>query len=177
MILYINRGLPGSGKSTRTRQLAEYETNKGKWVVICSTDDYFVCPSCKAYHFDRDRLGAAHRWCQNKAHKAMHDGVDVVIIDNTNVTARECRVYVDFAMVFGYEVRFLEPTTPWAFDVDELVKKNVHGVSREALERMLVRYVPEMTIEKALGKPQPGPMTADEQAASQKERDPCPATA
>jgi predicted kinase len=92
--------------------------------------------------------------------------VDAVIIDNTNVSPRECEPYVLFAQANGYEVKFLEPETPWAFDLDELEKKNTHGVPRHALERMLARWVPDMTVEKVLKKTViPGAAHEDEKAA------------
>jgi hypothetical protein len=50
-------------------------------------------------------------------------------------------------------VVFLEPETSWAFDIDELERRNVHGVPRATLECMLARWVPNMTIEKALARP------------------------
>jgi predicted kinase len=165
-ILYICRGLPGSGKSTRAKALLADLLRQGHTAVICSSDEYFVCPCCKAYSWAADRLSHAHAWCRARCMAAMEAGVEVVIIDNTNCTARECRDYVMFADQHDYAVVFLEPTTPWAFDIDELARRNIHGVSRDGLERMLRRWVPDMTVEKALGTPPPGPFTKDEQAAS-----------
>lgn len=136
-------------------------------MAVCSSDHYFVCPCCRAYTFDAERLGAAHSWCQRKCMKAMEGGVNAVIVDNTNCTARECRTYVLLADQFAYDVEFLEPETPWAFNLDELFRRNVHGVPREGLERMLRRWVTDMTVEKALGETPPGVMTADEQSAGQ----------
>lgn len=70
-----------------------------------------------------------------------------------DLSVRECRPYVERAAKYGYDVVFLEPETPWAFDLDELVKRNVHGLSRQTLERMLARWVPDMTVAKAMGMP------------------------
>jgi tRNA uridine 5-carbamoylmethylation protein Kti12 len=166
----IGRGLPGSGKSTRARKLVEGYRARGLSVVVCSSDDFFVCPGCSGYHWSKDKLHFAHTWCRNKFEAALEAGTNVVIVDNTNVTVRECRPYVMFAEVFGYAVRFLEPETPWAFDVDELAKRNVHKVPREAIERMLARWEPDMTVEKCvgtslLGKVEPAE-TEDEKAAA-----------
>ena len=149
--LYINRGLPGSGKSHESARLALAWLKQRLSVVICSADYFFVCDCCQTYNFDASKLGYAHKWCQLKCAEAMEAGTDMVIIDNTNLTARECKTYVMLAEQNGYAVFFLEPTTPWAFDLDELEKRNIHGVPRAALERMLARWVPGMTVEKALG--------------------------
>jgi predicted kinase len=124
-----------------------------------------MCRNCNHYDFHLDRLVYSHAWCRHKFEKALVEGVNAVVVDNTNVSATECRPYVEMALKYGYAVEFLEPTTPWAFDIDQLFVKNTHNVPREALERMLGRWVPDMTIEKALGKPQPGLMHEDEKAA------------
>lgn len=149
----IARGLPGSGKSTKVRKMAGELAEQGRAVVVCSSDDFYVCPGCKEYHWSADRIGFAHGWCRAKFDQALEDGVDVVIVDNTNVTVRECRHYAVMAREHGYDVKFLEPDTPWAFDVDELAKRNVHRVPREAIERMLARWVPNMTVEMCLAPP------------------------
>lgn len=159
------RGCPGSGKSTAAKRLRERLEDEGKSVVVCSSDDFFVCPSCSCYNFSLAKLRFAHAWCREKFEKALKDGVENVIVDNTNVSVQECRPYVQLALQYGYEVEFLEPTTPWAFDLDQLSVKNTHSVPREALERMLGRWVPDMTVEKALGESRPGPMHEDEKAA------------
>lgn len=154
--LWINRGLPGSGKSYRTRQLVERLTppltgSMGTPVLVCSSDDYFVCPHCKEYVFIKERLGAAHRTCQMKCESGMKSKVPHIIIDNTCVSCSECKPYVEMALKYDYKVEFLEPQTPWAFDLDELAKRNIHKVPRHALEGMLRRWVPDMTVEKAMG--------------------------
>jgi hypothetical protein len=146
--VYINRGLPGSGKTTRTARMGREFQAEGLSVVVCSADDFHMCHCCGKYDFRFDRLPYAHEWCQGKYRKALRDGIDRVFVDNTNTTVRECYPYVQMALVYGYDIVFLEPDTPWAFDLDELERKNVHGVPRAALEKMLARWVPDMTVEK-----------------------------
>ncbi len=162
---YLNRGLPGSGKSTRTKRLKKELEAQGHKVLVCSSDFYHECPCCGHYNFRVAVLGEAHKWCQEVFRQGIDDGV-VVIVDNTNATVRECHPYVQYAVANGYEVVFLEPENPWAYDIDELLRRNVHNVPRDGLERMLSRWVGGMTVEKALaGEPVPGEMTRDEEAA------------
>lgn len=161
---YINRGLPGSGKSHRTRSMMDRLARQRIPAVACSSDNYFIGED-KVYRFVRANLVEAHRRCQTEARSLMQSGTWVVIIDNTNITAAECRPYVQSALAFDYDVHFLEPETPWAFDLDELHRRNVHGVPRATLELMLSRWVPDMTVEKALASQLGRPLTNDEKAA------------
>ena len=148
--VYIVRGLPGSGKSTMVKKIVDESQNKN--VVVASADDFFLSPCCGKYCFQVDKLPQAHSWCKNKFLTAVAKGTDVVIVDNTNVTASECRYYVTMGVEYGYDIEFVEPSTPWAFDVDQLVQKNVHGVPREVIQRMLGRWQPNMTIQEALSR-------------------------
>jgi tRNA uridine 5-carbamoylmethylation protein Kti12 len=161
-VAIIARGCPGSGKSTTVQRLRHEFAGRGKSVEVCSSDYFFECGACGHYDFRRELLGIAHKQCQEKFVVALKAGVDVVFVDNTNVTVRECYPYVRAAADHGYEIRFVEPQTPWAFDLDELVKRNQHDVPRHAIERMLRRWVPNLTVEKVLA----GEMTADEAAAT-----------
>lgn len=64
--------------------------------------------------------------------------------------------YVKEAVNFGYEVDFKEPTTPWAKNAQELAKRNQHQVPLESIERMLLRYETDVTVDSVLNaKPPP----------------------
>ena len=54
-----------------------------------------------------------------------------MIIDNTGVVRWESVPYFKLAMFKSYSVVLVEPRTPWRYDVDQLVQKNSHGVSRQ----------------------------------------------
>lgn len=140
-VLFIMRGVPGSGKSTLAKELA-------KGGLILSTDEYFMVEG--KYMFNPQSLYAAHQWNQERALKAMQQGITPLVIDNTNVTFKDMRYYVEQGKNHGYRIEFAEPNTPWKFDVDELVKKNTHGVPRETIERMVGRWQKDPTVEKIL---------------------------
>eukprot|EP00118_Oscarella_pearsei_P002851 m.11893 g.11893 ORF g.11893 m.11893 type:complete len:1257 (+) comp23675_c0_seq1:47-3817(+) len=142
-VLIILRGLPGSGKSTLARQL------QGARGVICSTDDYFVLGNGK-YVFDVTRLGDAHDWNQDKARQAMRRGEHPVIIDNTNCQRWEMKPYVLAARKCFYKVNLVEPDTPWKFDVQELARRNTHGVPAEKIATMLDRYECNVSVDSIL---------------------------
>ncbi|XP_073197671.1 NEDD4-binding protein 2-like 1 isoform X2 [Lepidochelys kempii] len=115
--LYLLRGLPGSGKTTRARQLKR----EFPGAVILSTDDFFFTED-GTYVFSPDCLDEAHVWNQKRAHKAMKNGKSPVIIDNTNIHAWEMKPYVIMARENNYEVIFQEPDTHWKFNVRELAR-------------------------------------------------------
>lgn len=165
--VFIARGLPGSGKSTRVREMSREYLEQGISSIVCSSDHFFECYLCGAYNFDASKLRFAHQWCQEKFRNAVANGVEAIFVDNTNVTAKECRPYVEAALAASYKIAFLEPITPWAFDVDQLTRRNQHGVPREAIERMLGRWVYGMTVEMATkSDEQGGEETEDEKAAA-----------
>ncbi|EAX08506.1 NEDD4-binding protein 2-like 1 isoform 4 [Homo sapiens] len=132
--LYLLRGLPGSGKTTLARQL-QHDFPRA---LIFSTDDFFFRED-GAYEFNPDFLEEAHEWNQKRARKAMRNGISPIIIDNTNLHAWEMKPYAVMALENNYEVIFREPDTRWKFNVQELARRNIHGVSREKIHRMKER--------------------------------------
>ncbi|XP_029802842.1 NEDD4-binding protein 2 isoform X3 [Suricata suricatta] len=134
LVLVLLRGLPGSGKSYLARTLQE-DNPSG---VILSTDDYFYING--QYQFDVKYLGEAHEWNQNRAKEAFEKKVSPIIIDNTNLQAWEMKPYVSLSQKHKYKVLFREPDTWWKFKPKELARRNIHGVSKEKITRMLEHY-------------------------------------
>ncbi|NXB35737.1 N4BP2 protein, partial [Eulacestoma nigropectus] len=139
-VLVLLRGVPGSGKSYLARNLLE--DNPGG--IILSTDDYFYKHG--QYHYDPDCLGEAHDWNKKRAKEAFEMRISPIIIDNTNVQAWEMKPYVALAQQFKYKVMFQEPDTWWKFKPKELERRNIHGVSKEKIKRMLERYERCLTV-------------------------------
>ena len=71
-ILYLIRGLPGSGKSSLA-EIIQPDKN-----YRFAADDYFT-DSFGKYRFDPKLIGEAHEHCQFSAGAAMDDGENVVI--------------------------------------------------------------------------------------------------
>jgi predicted kinase len=150
--LVIMRGLPGSGKSTEARKLAaDYVYRKGGSAAICSTDDFHM--ENGKYVFKRDLLGEFHARNQTRVYDLMKMGIELVVVDNTNIKRRDMQPYIDSAGRLGYEVEELivgkDQLCP-AFDeacqykladyIDECTKRNTHGVPRDAIEKMARRF-------------------------------------
>ncbi|XP_066041736.1 NEDD4-binding protein 2 [Chamaea fasciata] len=143
-VLVLLRGVPGSGKSYLARNLLE-DNPSG---IILSTDDYFYKHG--QYHYDPDCLGEAHDWNRKRAKEAFERRISPIIIDNTNIQAWEMKPYVALAQQFKYKVMFREPDTWWKFKPKELERRNIHGVSKEKIKRMLERYERCLTVRSIL---------------------------
>lgn len=149
LVLILMRGLPGSGKSTRARELL----STGPSGIVLSTDDYFA--HGEGYRYEPSLLGAAHEWNQRRAKDALFDGRSPVIIDNTNLQAWEMKPYVQMALERGYKVHFCEPETSWKFDSYELERRNKHGVPQEKILQMLERFSSPVSVEIVLNSDEP----------------------
>jgi NEDD4-binding protein 2 len=141
-VMVIMRGVSGSGKSTRAREL-------GRGGAVLSSDDFFG-PN---YDFDQDRVPEAHAWNQQRVTEAMQAGISPIVVDNTNTQAWEMKPYAELAQGFGYQVRIEEPTSDWwkkfrpsmsEAEKDalarELASKNKHGVDEKRARAMLDRW-------------------------------------
>lgn len=140
--LVIMRGLPGSGKSGKAKQLV----GNG---IIHSTDDFFV--ENGVYVFDYNNVSKFHYFNFLSSVRSMQRGISPIIIDNTNILAQHCLNYVESGRMYGYEIIVVEPDTPWAFDIEELMKRNTHGVPRETMVEMLDQYEKPEVFKKKLG--------------------------
>ncbi len=138
-VVFILRGLPGSGKSTLVNALTEiyHEENP----VVCSADHWFV-DRHGIYRFDSSRLKDAHESAQNCMRAACNEGKKLIIVDNTNVQLWEMRPYINHARnaPFTYRVFVIEPQTPWKWNAEELSHKNTHEVSQEVLSKRIHQY-------------------------------------
>jgi len=143
--LVMMRGIPGSGKSTKAQEIArKHLENGGKSVAVCSTDDYHM--EGNEYIFKRDKLGDFHTRNQMRAYEYCRNGVELIIVDNTNIKRKEMLVYINNAKPWGYEVEEVivgedslmsDPTSPiFTSYIDMCAARNTHGVPRDVIDRM-----------------------------------------
>jgi len=130
-ILFLVRGLPGSGKSSfATHILNEYS--------VCEADKFFYDKEGN-YNFDPTKLEQAHEWCRNeveirmKDHQVNEQFYPQIAVSNTFTQEWEMESYFKLAEKYNYKV------------VSLIVEnrhggKNVHGVPDDKLEIMKNRF-------------------------------------
>ena len=137
--LVILRGVSGSGKSTRAKEIIKQSAVKST-TYICSADDYFIDRASGDYNWDPKKLGVAHAWCKTKAETAMDLGINIVILDNTNTVEWEYKPYVELAEHFGYEVEVEKVGQLDESNLKVYANRNKHGVSLEAIRKQAARF-------------------------------------
>jgi predicted kinase len=133
--LTIMQGIPGSGKSTVAKALADKTE-----AIIFSTDDFWYQrgPNPLSYDYDPALSGNAHRWNQRRTAQEMaaDDGGNI-IIDNTNIKARDIRPYLSLAEIFEYEVQVVRVEVPLDVALDRNSRRSVdRQVPEEIIRRM-----------------------------------------
>ena len=156
-ILYLMRGISGTGKSTLARKMA-----KELGGVIFSTDDYLEGKTKEEYE-DNIRAAMAankmhwfHRQNLERVVKAMEGGISPIFVDNTNVKKSHMQPYVEAAYIHNYEVKFAQPE-----QMDKLVEllrdkiknlsrlqfaalkmgdRNIHGVPNQVIFKQLMQW-------------------------------------
>lgn len=116
-VVYIMRGLPGAGKSTRAAQLAEAAEQAELAAVLAgaagcaaaaaaaaaaaihSTDSYFF-DAAGVYRFNAEQLGVNHQRNFDAFCGSLAAGVGTVILDNTNLQVR-WHANMDFSQFFS----------------------------------------------------------------------------
>ena len=131
-MLYIIRGLPGSGKSTFARD------PRFAGALVLENDMYHVREG--KYSFDQENQPDAVYWCQETCRHALESGMDVVV---ANTFTKKCYIksYIDIANYYGHECKVYKTTGPW---------KNVHDVPEEVYSRMRDGWEPwdgEITVD------------------------------
>ena len=119
-------GIPGSGKSTWAA--------KQKGATVVNADRYHIGAD-GVYRYSVANAGKAHLWCYRAFLDALERGDEHIIVDNTNTQNWERSPYVKHAQLCGCTVEFKRFRCP----VELATKRNVHGVSREIIEKMAAR--------------------------------------
>jgi predicted ABC-type ATPase len=134
-------GVSGNGKSTYAEKLLQ-ETQG----VKVSADHFFMKNG--VYNFDPYKLGSAHADCFRRFIGYITSDCGLppcVVVDNTNTTVEEISPYMLASAAFCYSVE-IRTINCDVGDIDTLVARNIHGVSRSAIiaqgRRIYTRKLP-----------------------------------
>jgi predicted kinase len=122
--LYIIRGVPGSGKSTKARELLA----KNPKLKHFEADMFFEKDG--TYKFNPRKIKDAHQWCQKGVESALKEG-NSVIVSNTFTKLWEMIPYIEMAKRLGVGVVVFTMKGEY---------QNVHGVPEEKVKEMRERF-------------------------------------
>ncbi len=123
-ILYLVRGLPGSGKSSFVKHQLHALTNHFE------ADQFFCLNPAREYRFDQTKMNWAHQWCQDQTRQSLVSGFDTWV-SNTFTTIKELRPY--FKIADDTDSALVVLTMNGNF-------KSIHNVPDEVIHRMRARF-------------------------------------
>lgn len=142
-VLIVMRGIPGSGKSTKAKQLA------GANGVIHSTDDVIEAQGDYNEFFEKmfaskdfSPLSKAHSTNLKNLIESLKNGVSPVILDNTNIKQNEAKAAVKAALEMGLDdknIKF-EDIGTGGLSAQQLADRNTHGVPLDKIESMIASH-------------------------------------
>lgn len=133
MRVVIMQGFPGSGKSYWARNHVSLDGLHSGETTIVSADHFFENPETGEYRFDPTKLGQAHAECMRNFLVALDtEGVEVIVVDNTNITVDQMSPYYLVARSFNAKVDVVRVIC----DPEVAAARNSHGVPRETVLRM-----------------------------------------
>ncbi len=129
--VYILRGVSGSGKSTFIKKLPKNR-------VVHSTDSFFYKNG--KYMFDLKKLGRYHKKNLENFEKSLKKNKRIIVVDNTNLLAKEAKPYIKKAKEHGYKVilvDFKPKGALWHY------KRNTHNVPLKTIKEQIKKYKKE----------------------------------
>ena len=139
------RAVPGSGKTTFSNRIRDAVIGVGLTIAVHSTDTYYTNPVTRTFDFDVEKLPEFHLKNLTEFKESLGMGVDVAVVDNTNLRPWETEPYTDAARAAGYRIVFLN-FAPRAIEKHLAAQQvtperpDAHQVPRDVLLRFIEFY-------------------------------------
>ena len=125
-MLYLVRGVPGSGKSTFAKTLVKKD--------YCHKEaDMFFVDGEGNYKFEPSKIKDAHKWCQEEMDFLMRLEHSPVVVSNTFTQEWEMEPYFELSKKYGYKVFSIVIENRHG-------GTNEHGVPEDKVEQMKNRF-------------------------------------
>jgi len=185
-IVYLMRGLPSCGKSTKAKELA---AGGG---LICETDEYFytqVGDDPTRYNYRKELQQVACDWNFERFCRGVDEGISPIIVDRGNSRSLESRRYARYAVEHGYALEMVEPDSWWWQEIRVLLKykrltkpalyewaeklsemsRSTHRVPASTIKQWMDGWKWDLTVDEILNfEPEPQP---EDEAEAQAESD------
>lgn len=131
MNIFVVRGLPGSGKTTKALELQQKHGG-----IILSAEGLF-----KPFNFksaiNNEAMFHANRLILFMAVQAIEDGVECIIVDDSSSLKEHHQdSFRRLAEVSGRKFELVKPGTPWEEDVDECMKRTSLKISKSSMQSL-----------------------------------------
>ena len=127
-MLYLVRGIPGSGKSTFAKTISP---------IIVEADQYFIDGEGN-YKFDGSKIKLAHEYCRAQTEAWMQTkgdqvNVDKIAVSNTFTQFWEMEPYFELAKKYGYKTFSIIVENRHG-------NKSIHNVPEDKVKMMKDRF-------------------------------------
>ena len=126
--LIIIRGIPGSGKSTKAKEIIEQNKCKCEVTHHYEADMFFELDG--EYKWNPNKIHLAHQWCRDRVFDALNFGHSCVV-SNTFTTMKEMRPYIDFCVENKISFKVIRCSGKY---------NNVHNVPDDTIQKMQDRF-------------------------------------
>jgi hypothetical protein len=139
-VIYILRGLPGSGKSIISKYFLENfdSCSSCSSCSVCSADEYF----CKdgIYLWDKTKINLAHEFCYEQVVQSVKNKTNFIIVDNTSSRLNEFSKYIELAKTFNYKTIILEIYCKNKEQAITFCKRGAHTIPIQDILKMYDRW-------------------------------------